>query len=283
MPLIDDRGRLFGWFNLIDLAVFFFVLLLIPLAYGAYALFRVPPTTITGLEPAVVTSSATKQRVKLKGTNFRPFMTLVLGSAPSERYSLLVGSPGEGEFEIRENFPAGTYDLALFDEAQEIARLPNGLTVVVAPKPPQLFLDTVVKFVVGTDVSPSIKVGDEDLPIDLGPDGKPIPTARIVRILSTQEVAGVFAESKADNALPGHGYTAARSFSVPLAHLALETMVSIPVIETRTGWTYKNLPLKIGSPFSFETRTYVIGGSIVRMRLRPGEKAAPDTTAPTSR
>ena len=49
MALIDERGRLFGRINLIDLAVIVFVAVLIPLGYGAYLVFRAPAPHITGM------------------------------------------------------------------------------------------------------------------------------------------------------------------------------------------------------------------------------------------
>ena len=42
MALIDEQGRLFGKVNLIDALVALVALLLIPLAYGAFLLFRAP-------------------------------------------------------------------------------------------------------------------------------------------------------------------------------------------------------------------------------------------------
>ncbi len=52
MSLVDDRGRVFGRYNLVDVAVAFVLLGLIPLGYGAYALFRTPLPKLTVVEPA---------------------------------------------------------------------------------------------------------------------------------------------------------------------------------------------------------------------------------------
>ena len=47
MTLIDERGRIGGRFNLVDAAAAFVLLLLVPLALGAYLLFRTPTPTLT--------------------------------------------------------------------------------------------------------------------------------------------------------------------------------------------------------------------------------------------
>ena len=46
MALVDDRGRAFGRFNPVDVFVFALVVVMIPIAYGAYALFRTPPAKL---------------------------------------------------------------------------------------------------------------------------------------------------------------------------------------------------------------------------------------------
>ena len=42
MSLVDDRGRVGGSINLIDAIVVVLIVVLVPLAYGAYLLFRTP-------------------------------------------------------------------------------------------------------------------------------------------------------------------------------------------------------------------------------------------------
>ena len=51
MALVDDRGRVFGRFNPVDVFMFALVVVMIPIAYGAYALFRTPPAKLGGIEP----------------------------------------------------------------------------------------------------------------------------------------------------------------------------------------------------------------------------------------
>ena len=98
MAFIDDRGRVFGRFNLIDLMVGVFVLVLVPIAYGAYALFRPAPPTITTIEPKVLLPGKGDQRIKITGTNFRPYLTAALGD--SRAFTLLIESIGPSKVDI---------------------------------------------------------------------------------------------------------------------------------------------------------------------------------------
>ena len=125
MPVIDDRGRLFGKLNLIDVITVAVVLGLIPLAYGAFLLFRVPIPIITSIEPTQVTQgdSAT---LKLTGSGFRPFLVARFGVV--ESYGFLVQSPTIAEVKVPD-IPAGNYDFVLYDQARELVRMPGAVTV----------------------------------------------------------------------------------------------------------------------------------------------------------
>ncbi|MEW5982046.1 MAG: DUF4330 family protein [Acidobacteriota bacterium] len=133
MPIVDDRGRLWGKVNLVDLAVAVFVLLLVPVAYSAYVLFRTPPPTIAAVEPAVL-QEGKDLRVKLTGTNFRPFLQAAVG--PTRAPGFLVESPEVAEVRLPDLAP-GTYDLVLYDEAREVGRRPGAITILGPPVVPQ--------------------------------------------------------------------------------------------------------------------------------------------------
>jgi hypothetical protein len=128
MALIDDRGRLFGKINLIDALVGLLFLLLIPLAYGAFLLFRVPTPSITSLEPATLVLHQ-GGAVRLTGQNFRPFLRAGTGSAD---LPLFVQSPTVAEIKVGD-LPAGTYDLVLYDQGQELTRKAAALTILGSP------------------------------------------------------------------------------------------------------------------------------------------------------
>lgn len=130
MPLVDDRGRVFGRINLIDALVSALVLAAIPLAYGAYALFRQPQPALTGIEPTTLTP--TTKNVTVKGTNLRPFLRVSFNQLQGVTFSLT--TPTTAEVRVPE-LPAGKYDLILYDVAREVSRLPGAVTVEAAPLP----------------------------------------------------------------------------------------------------------------------------------------------------
>jgi hypothetical protein len=143
MSIIDDRGRLFGRFNLIDTAVAVLLIVLLPIAYAGYALFRPPPMRIISVTPAQVVKGR-EARVQITGEHLRPYMRAEVGGAQPNR--LLIQSPSQGEIILPELGP-GTYDIALFDEAEEVARLKNALTIVPPPPPPPIALQLVGAFI----------------------------------------------------------------------------------------------------------------------------------------
>lgn len=130
MTVIDDRGRLFGRVNLVDAAVLAFVGMLVPLAYASYLLFRSPPATLAGVEPASLVMGP-NPRVRVTGTNLRPFMRVSFDDEQGRTF--LIGSTTSAEVDLPQLAP-GTYDVVLYDYAQELSRLPDALTVV-APAP----------------------------------------------------------------------------------------------------------------------------------------------------
>ena len=155
MRLIDDRGRLFGRINLIDAVVGVFVLLLIPLAYGAVLLFRPPTPVIESVKPAAILAS-TEATVTLTGRNLRPFLRGTVGGLSAQ---FLVSSPSSGELRLP-GLPAGTYDITLSDEATPVAKLPRALTVKATDVSSAVDLEAVGTFVaVSKEAAASIRVG----------------------------------------------------------------------------------------------------------------------------
>lgn len=134
MSLIDNRGRLFGKVNLIDAIVGAVTLMLIPLAYGAFLLFRTPIPKITSIQPAQVIEHQTVT-LHVTGDDLRPFLGARLGSVESAGF--LVQSPTVAEIKLPD-LPVGTYDVTLYDQGQELLRKPAAVTVVAAAPPSAL-------------------------------------------------------------------------------------------------------------------------------------------------
>jgi len=147
MPLIDDRGYLFGRLNLIDAAMVFVLLWCIPLGYGAFRLFRVPTPEIHGIQPATVVAAA-DMRLTIEGQNFRPYLRATVGSSEA---LFFVQSSTHAEVHVATELAPGTYDLVLLDIAQEVARRPDG---VVVEAPPSIEIGNVrpEALVAGTDL-----------------------------------------------------------------------------------------------------------------------------------
>ena len=130
MPFIDEHGRVFGKVNVVDAAALAVVCLLIPLAYGAYLLFKPVRPRLLAIEPVRV--EAGTPGVNVLGQHLRPGLRLMVGPFGT-RFLVADVEHGVMEMPSMPSVPAGTYDVVLFDEDQEIERLPGGLTVFVPP------------------------------------------------------------------------------------------------------------------------------------------------------
>ena len=137
MTMIDDRGRLFGRFNLIDSLVVLLVLIAIPMAYGTYLLFRpgtpridsVSPSNITKEEQRVTNAARLVAKFKIKGTGFTPLLRARIGDA--DALGFVFENPNSADVLVGP-IPAGPQDLILMDGVQEVARA-LGLTIRVVP------------------------------------------------------------------------------------------------------------------------------------------------------
>jgi hypothetical protein len=131
MAIIDDRGRVFGAINLIDLAVVLCAAVLVPLVYGAYVLFHTPPPRMLGVTPAAVSyAQGVEQHVRVRGEHLRPFLRAKIGGFDAAAY--LPQSPEEAEVRFV-NVPPGVHDLILLDESQEVARLNAAIAILPPP------------------------------------------------------------------------------------------------------------------------------------------------------
>jgi hypothetical protein len=132
MTVIDDRGRMFGRINLIDASAAVLLFVLIPVAYGAYLLFRTPQAKLTSITPDKLYHGP-NQRVEIHGLNLRPYMRVTFGG--SQGVTFAINSTTSAQVEVPE-LPPGVYPVALYDYKQEVDRLPQGLTILsVAPVP----------------------------------------------------------------------------------------------------------------------------------------------------
>ena len=131
MAMVDDQGRLLGRWNIVDAMVAVLLLGLVPLGYGAYALFRTPPPRLTAVTPLTL-AAGPNLRVKITGENLRPYLRVSFGTV--QGISFLFNNTTEAEVELGD-LPPGVYDVVLYDVTQERSRLPKALTVTPSPLP----------------------------------------------------------------------------------------------------------------------------------------------------
>jgi len=125
MAIVDEQGRLWGRFNLLDAIVLVLVVGLVPLGYGAYALFRTPLPALTRVAPAELFQGP-NMRFSVRGEHLRPYMRVSVGSYQGQTF--LFKDTTEAEVDLVD-VPPGVYDVVLFDFAQERSRLPKALTI----------------------------------------------------------------------------------------------------------------------------------------------------------
>jgi hypothetical protein len=134
MTAIDNRGRLFGRINLVDATVVAFLVVLVPLAYGSYLLFRparphiesVALSMITKEENRIAGGAVLTAKLKVKGSGFNPLLRAAIGNSPAMGFvfenpnsaDVLIGQVGSDD-----------HDLILYDGIQEVARSVNAFTI----------------------------------------------------------------------------------------------------------------------------------------------------------
>lgn len=166
MTVLDERGRIAGRFNVVDVCAAIVVLLLVPVAIAAFLLFRTPPPTLATITPKTLFEGP-NQRLEIDGTNLRPFMRVSFDTVPAN--SFLLGSTKYALVDLPALRP-GVYDVVLYDYAREVARLPKALTI--AAPAPDVTLELVGRFEDVTDAAAAaLKPGDH-----LPSAGQPIAT-----------------------------------------------------------------------------------------------------------
>ena len=62
---------------------------------------------------------------------------------------------------------------------------------------------------------------------------------------------------------------------IPSARVVIvEGVLTVPVVETTLGWMYKDAPLKIGTPLTFETSVYTMDGGVIDMTVAEADSSA---------
>src|SRR5262249_4047611 len=135
---VDGNGRVFGRINLFDAAAAAFALLLIPIAYGTYLLFRTPAPKIASVtsvptppeERGGARGTGLSAKLKVRGSGLRPMLRAVIGS--TQALGFVFEDPNSADVLVGE-VPAGVHDFVLYDGMQEVARLPQAVTIEASP------------------------------------------------------------------------------------------------------------------------------------------------------
>ena len=187
-------GRLAGRVNLFDASIVLFAVVLIPIAYAAFLLFRMPAPRITSVEPAQMTfvedraagGTELSGKLKVKGTNLRPILRATIGGEPAVAY--IFENPTSADV-LFGNLPAGSHDLVLYDGVQEVTRFAKAVTI-----PPKHRSTSARVRIVGHLIdldeatARSLKAGAKfstggPPDVELVALGDPIPDAREVRLM----------------------------------------------------------------------------------------------------
>jgi hypothetical protein len=126
MAIVDDRGRVGGRVNLIDAVAAFLILILIPVAFGAYLLFRTPMPRLTAISPETLYQGP-NLRIEVQGENLRPFMRVSFNDQQGRSYAI---NSTRGAIVELPDLGAGMYDIVLYDHMQEVSRLRKALTIL---------------------------------------------------------------------------------------------------------------------------------------------------------
>jgi len=157
MAVVDERGRLGGKVNLIDAVIAVVILGLIPLAFGAYLLFRTPTPKLLSVTPSTLYQGQ-NLRVTITGENLRPYLRVTFDGIQGQ--SFLIGNTTFALVDLPD-LKAGTYDVILWDYRQELARIPKGLTILPLAPTPTIEMDVRGTFKdLPTDRLKEIKAGD---------------------------------------------------------------------------------------------------------------------------
>jgi hypothetical protein len=140
MTLLDKDGRLFGRINLVDAGILLFIVILLPVGYATYLLFRPETPTITSVtrveigneERRVSGGTILTAKLKVKGTGFNPLLRARIDEINA--VGLVFENPNSVDV-IVGVVPPGKHDLILYDGVQEVARAAGAVEVQASEGP----------------------------------------------------------------------------------------------------------------------------------------------------
>lgn len=134
MSVIDKDGRVFGRVNLVDAGIMVVILLLLPIGYATFLLFRPERPSIQSVtrvevgneERRVSAGTILTAKLKVKGSGFNPLLRARIDSI--DAVGLVFETPNSIDV-IVGVVPPGKHDLILYDGVQEVARAAGAVEV----------------------------------------------------------------------------------------------------------------------------------------------------------
>ena len=141
--------------NLFDAAVAGFVIVLIPIAYGTFLLFRTPHPVMTSVKRVDITREERRvggpnlvAKLKVQGSGLRPMLRASIDGEPA--IGFVFETPNSADLLVGA-VPPGSHDLVLYDGVQEVARAPKAIRL----QAPTVARIRIVGTIVGLDKSTS--------------------------------------------------------------------------------------------------------------------------------
>jgi hypothetical protein len=163
VPIIDERGRVFGRLNAVDAGVTLIALLLLMGLAAGVRIFRLPPAPIVTVTEPATQIGGNGLKLRLTGQNFLPYYRVFIRRAGqsarqvheenpdlhNDAYTLVnhtqavfvAESATTAELRLPDDMGAGTYDLMFFNETQQVGIKAEAFSVTeppARPKPPPL-------------------------------------------------------------------------------------------------------------------------------------------------
>jgi Domain of unknown function (DUF4330) len=291
MAIVDERGRVFGRINLIDAGAALLLFVMIPVAYGAYLLFRMPPARITSIDPAKVYHGP-NQRVQIRGINLRPYMRVAFGGTQGITFAIF--STNLAQAELPELAP-GVYDVALYDYKQEVDRLPKALEVLTTAPIPTIVMDVSGSFKNQTAATAmTFKAGQKLVTGDSSAEvlrlGTPVPSAIRLTAGTTTFSLPVPGQMELPAALRIHCFTevgpdaTVRCMFPGPEHPAVVAPDSVLLIPAGNGWAefqIRSIALTL-TPQVVTLRTSFVTSPEIAAQVKPGDVDADAVAYPNA-
>ena len=273
MTMIDERGRVFGRVNLVDGLVAAVLLLLIPIGYATYLMFRPAAPRIDAVEASIITKEEERISVggnlvakfKVRGSGLTPLLRARIGNV--DAIGFVFESPASADVLVGPVGP-GAHDLVLFDGIQEVARAKGAITIEAATSTSIRAVGWITDL--DADAAETIRVGTAL------PEGAPAWRVLALGPVVPGQRRISLAGSSVD--IPVHGRLARR------AALRLECGAALPTNPCIIGDRLENRtpPVNIGLPGTKRHYSFALeellpeaapSKAVLRVRLNPVQPA----------